>query len=307
MKQLIPRITIKCQNINCSNSLNIKESDVGKKKFCSIHCKVSSPRTPRSKRYCLNCKNEFEQKITVYTKYCSRKCKDIHQKELYKGKGNPMFGLEISEETREKHSNASKAIWKSDDHREKVKIGTKKFLEKNGYWFGWSKESQEKRIQTNLDKFGVDHAWKSPELREKADQTRIERYGKTLSEMGFDSLKNGNGNTSIEYKFEEFLIENKIEYKAQFRIYHANRFKVFDFCLKQFNLLIEIDGDYWHGNPDFFPDLNSTQLKNITNDIFKTQLAIEKGYDVIRFWENNINSGEYKTKFLELINTLNGN
>lgn len=59
------------------------------------------------------------------------------------------------------------------------------------------------------------------------------------------------------------------------------------FILKR-NLLVEIDGDYWHGNPKFFNELNKYQKYVKENDLSKNIIAENFGYNIIRFWENDL-------------------
>lgn len=76
---------------------------------------------------------------------------------------------------------------------------------------------------------------------------------------------------------------------------------MFDFYLKEYNLLIEADGDYWHSNPITFKKLNETQKRNKLNDDFKNFVAKELGYNLIRFWETDINKSEFEIVFLNEI------
>jgi very-short-patch-repair endonuclease len=54
------------------------------------------------------------------------------------------------------------------------------------------------------------------------------------------------------------------------------------------NVLVEVDGDYWHGNPKIYSKLNEIQLKQKERDIKNEQLAKENGFIVLRFWESDI-------------------
>ena len=56
-------------------------------------------------------------------------------------------------------------------------------------------------------------------------------------------------------------------------------------------LLIEVNGDYWHGNPLKYDrkDLNRLQLRNYKRDKRKLALALNHGYNVIYIWENDLN------------------
>jgi very-short-patch-repair endonuclease len=71
---------------------------------------------------------------------------------------------------------------------------------------------------------------------------------------------------------------------------------------KEKNNLIEVDGDYWYSNPEFFSIRNGTQIKNALNDEFKNKIANEFGFRLIRFWENEIKRLDFKNKFMEIIN-----
>lgn len=103
-------------------------------------------------------------------------------------------------------------------------------------------------------------------------------------------------NTKIEKEVATLLREQQIPYEPQYPLGYWS----FDFFVPN-NLLIEIDGDYWHGNPLFFKKLNATQIKNIQNDKRKMEYAKQKGFNIIRFWENDINKNwpEVRAKIIE--------
>ena len=93
-------------------------------------------------------------------------------------------------------------------------------------------------------------------------------------------------------KLEEFvssiLNKNDIKYHFQFFLKTKDGIcKSYDFKIKDTNILIEIDGDYWHGGPSLkkhFYKVNETKQ----NDILKEQLALENGFQLIRIWESDI-------------------
>jgi very-short-patch-repair endonuclease len=297
---------------------NFKEMNICKncgketknKVYCSVKCQhigYKKIKIERVKIKCLFCKTEFETlpyKIENGRKYCSRSCKDAHQKELYLRDGNPLFNVEHSDEWRKSMSQVMKKIWATEEHRKKVNNGQQKFFNENGFWVGSDHKSCQKRIKTNLDKYGVGCVLELKKYREVADNTCLVKYGQTAFDMMRKAGKKKKG-TSIEVKISNILIENRIKFETQFEIYYDNnKFKSYDFYLKDFNLLIEADGDYWHGNPIKYNDLNiltETQLMNIENDKIKSKLALEKGYRLERFWETDINKKNFK--FL-LANTI---
>jgi hypothetical protein len=75
------------------------------KKYCSEKCQYEGYRRKAKKitLICEFCKNPFlvrkqYYKIHSNKKYCSRQCKDIHQKEVYTGSGNPCYGKGLTDE-----------------------------------------------------------------------------------------------------------------------------------------------------------------------------------------------------------------
>ena len=86
--------------------------------------------------------------------------------------------------------------------------------------------------------------------------------------------------------------------------FNDKNFRSYDFYLSDYNILIEADGDYWHANPTKYSDielLTEIQKINIDNDKFKNNLAIENGYNLIRFWENDIRKKNFKYKLINEI------
>jgi G:T-mismatch repair DNA endonuclease (very short patch repair protein) len=117
-------------------------------------------------------------------------------------------------------------------------------------------------------------------------------------------LKTGKVKRSgLEYKFEGILELLEIEHIHSYFIKEIN--KIYDFYLPKYNILIEIDGDFWHCNPDTkyaLPECK-TQHINIKNDKFKSQWAIDNGYTLLRFWENDINNNIKQVKQILLNET----
>lgn len=101
-------------------------------------------------------------------------------------------------------------------------------------------------------------------------------------------LKYGNRISKPELKVREMLKELGIEFVSSYPIEN----KVFDIFIPSKNLLIEVDGIYWHGRNK--NRLNNIQKKNIENDQIKNGLVIKYGYTLLRVWEDDIkNVPEY--------------
>lgn len=71
--------------------------------------------------------------------------------------------------------------------------------------------------------------------------------------------------------------------------------------MPKYNLIIEADGDYWHGHPELYKTLSETQKVNVDNDKFKDKLAKENGYELIRFWGSEIREKDFEIKLLQEI------
>lgn len=116
-------------------------------------------------------------------------------------------------------------------------------------------------------------------------------------------------NSLIEQRIGNILMELKIPYTTQFQYLN----KYYDFKINNTKIIIEVNGDYWHANPDKY---KSNDILNLGRDNFKTAQeiwnkdkkkinAIESiGYKVIIIWEKFIrksNDEELKLFILENI------
>jgi very-short-patch-repair endonuclease len=155
-----------------------------------------------------------------------------------------------------------------------------------------SKESNEKRSKT------LREGYQSGRL---IPWVRTEKHNIENSKRGIKYLKNNKNkkiNTKPERKVIGILKDNNIKYKFQYVIKCNNgKFKMYDFYLKNYNLLIEVDGTYWHSKGIKDRDIKNKNLLNIRkNDKIKTKLAKEKGFKLIRVWEDEIEKFERKIK-----------
>ncbi len=64
------------------------------------------------------------------------------------------------------------------------------------------------------------------------------------------------------------------------------------FCVDAFvpeaKLVIQFDGDYWHGNPERFPVPDARQRKRMKLDVSQDAYMAACGYRVLRLWESHI-------------------
>lgn len=64
----------------------------------------------------------------------------------------------------------------------------------------------------------------------------------------------------------------------------------YDFHIIGTNILIEVDGDFWHCKPGskYEIPVMKEQVTNIENDKIKNEVAKSNGYTLLRFWESDI-------------------
>lgn len=97
-------------------------------------------------------------------------------------------------------------------------------------------------------------------------------------------LCNVKKDTLPERLVAEILDKHNIKYTCQFLIED----KSYDFHIVDTNILIEVDGLYWHGKNVSDDELNSVQKINRHNDLIKNELAKRLNYRLIRIWEDEI-------------------
>ena len=101
------------------------------------------------------------------------------------------------------------------------------------------------------------------------------------------------GTSKLEKKFaKEFLDKLGVRYEEQFEAKDIKRF--YDFYLSEYRVLIEIDGDYFHGYGKVHEEKSPMQKRNERVDRIKDEWAISHGYPLIRIWEHDINENPQK-------------
>lgn len=101
------------------------------------------------------------------------------------------------------------------------------------------------------------------------------------------------GTSKLEKKFAlEFLERLGIKYKYQFKAESIGRY--YDFYIPSANVIIEVDGCYYHGYGKTHKEKNPMQKHNERVDKQKDLWAALNGYKLIRIWENDINDNPSK-------------
>ena len=114
-----------------------------------------------------------------------------------------------------------------------------------------------------------------------------------------------------EKKVSDWLLANNIVFNYSAIMGDGNNNWQYDFIVRHKRILIEVDGDYWHGNPTKYNNLgtngkkqlNATQISIIEKDKIKTEYAKNHNFTLIRIWESEINAGDFSK--LEIIKNAN--
>lgn len=110
------------------------------------------------------------------------------------------------------------------------------------------------------------------------------------------------GTSKLEERFaKNYLDKLGVEYERQFEAKDIKRF--YDFAIRTplgHIILIEVDGDYFHGYDKLYEEKNPMQKRNERVDKIKDEWARAHGYRLVRIWEHDINNNSAKvTKILK--------
>ncbi|GJQ43753.1 MAG: hypothetical protein JETCAE03_32510 [Ignavibacteriaceae bacterium] len=157
-----------------------------------------------------------------------------------------------------------------------------------------------------LEKYGKEEADKRENKKNKKHSRSISNegnpmFGKHHSIETIKKIFKHRKMTNIEKIIANLLDKNNIKYHFQFFISENKLCKSYDFKIKDKPIIIEVDGDFWHGGPsrkNYWKNVDTV----IENDKLKDELAKRRGYEVIRFWEsdikNNIDVIEERIKYV---------
>lgn len=166
---------------------------------------------------------------------------------------------------------------------------------KNGHWINKKNKDNiiEKKIKTRLENDillnRIYVPWNKGKTGIYSKETIEKIRTATINQMRNGKIKK----TGIEKIIEQYLIDNNIKYIYSFIFKNRQ----YDFLLKDYNVVIEVNGDYWHGNPKFW-DINEdspnkkklyeTQKMKIKDDIVKKNIINNSEYNLLVIWEDDI-------------------
>ena len=250
----------------------------------------------------------------------SREKMKISIKNGYKD-GREPWNKGINIWTTRKHPHQGKKIWKDKDHPKgmlgktawnkglkgaylhseesklKIKNNNAHYWKGKPTWITGKHHSEETKKKIGLSNAGLE---RSEETRKKIKKARAKQIF---------PLKD----SSIELKIQDFLTALKIEFVTHKYMNIKNSYQCDIFIPIQNGIIketiIEADGEFFHMNPEKYSAEDKIFKNGMTAkerwklDNSRTKELIEKGFNVIRLWENDIrvmNINDFKNKLLEI-------
>ena len=273
----------------CKNSFIDTTSKINKK-FCSRECVNNNSigkKSPKRKGVdvkCKMCDTFFYKRLNSTQECCSSKCFGLSKR----GEERIKYGLI-------KKCNVCKEEYYVPKAREKSKFCSKKCADIG---------QQCKKIKKTCKICNIEF-----EVYPSREKQQLER-GETIQycsqecrdldpnrkEMLIKMNEHQNNNkklNKLELAGNTILNEIELDYEPQVLI--GNKFLV-DIFIVKYNIVIQWDGDYWHGHPsklkNGIPD--KRQKKRMDYDKSQDAYMRKMGITVLRFWEHNVykNKGE---------------
>lgn len=106
--------------------------------------------------------------------------------------------------------------------------------------------------------------------------------------------------SNLETRICKILRDNNISFVSQhtikYKIDNKTRYFIYDILIPKYNMLIEVQGDYYHANPKIYKlddKLNFFGTINIANEIWnkdklKKDIALKNDFNIIYVWEDEI-------------------
>lgn len=199
-------------------------------------------------------------------------CKKLSER--FSGENNPMYGKSIKDYM----SNEDYELWKQH-------------IKENGYHS--KSEEEQKEISKKIS-----------DGQKKLMKSNPEYYHKIKSKAGYISTYSRERfkKTNPEIIIENWLKEHNINYDYSC-IMGSEKVGLYqyDFIIHDKRILIEVNGDYWHGNPNLFNEdgsdgkrkLNQVQLEKIKKDKLKLDFAKKHNFELIYIWEEEIKNNDF--------------
>lgn len=217
---------------------------------------------------CIGCGVNVEKSCTKKIKFCSPEC-------YQKNKGR--LGLIPKRGERVKCLVCGKVVYKPQSQ-----IKENNFCSPNCY-----NEYQSNKVEITCIHCG-DNKELSPSFSDQkycSIKCRNESGDFNEHLHNINVIQQNGKETSIEKIGYKILKEAGINFVKQ-----KSMFKKFcvDAYLPDINTVVQFDGDYWHGNPDKFKDLDKRQRKRVALDNSQDAYMKKAGVNVVRVWGSEL-------------------
>lgn len=327
----------------CNKEINPKfefcEECKNTKKFkVKVNCKKCKKEVIIESRYknkihsdivCQECKEKREQELLdigfVTCKFCNKNFSFLSKRHIEKCSNYQIsyedyknqFGLDsiyskyyketikksqkpITEEIRKKLSEANSRYFKNNreivlKRTENMRNSPKRLQNLLKNYENMSKEEKIKRSEA------ASKSWKNEKIRknriiglksEKSVESRKKNIRKCLqTQQPIISKPARELFNYLVSKGFKVIIEYKVEFYS------------LDIAIPEEKICIEVDGDWWHGNPKIYKELNKNQIKRRQQDKAKNTFLSNKGWKVFRYWVSDLQKSKERV-FEDISNTL---
>jgi very-short-patch-repair endonuclease len=198
-----------------------------------------------------------------------------------------------NEETLEKKRNARRIACERPEYLKKLSEASKRNSSSENMKKVYSTAKDRISYKMRLSNF---ERWKLKFGEEEA-QIRLQDWSQK------NRLPALSKDTSPERAFESFLKVLELKYIKQFR----TQGYICDFYLPDYNVVVEIDGDYWHANPKIFSSHDLIGKKKVSaqmiwdHDVKKTKSLIDAEYAVVRYWASELKEMNSQRIFEDIV------
>ena len=145
---------------------------------------------------------------------------------------------------------------------------------------------------------GITNVFQRKDVKDKIKKSLVEKY-KFESPQVIHGCRGKNVYSSVHRKIVEYLLNNNIKCDIEYKIEKTGSgfYYSYDIILTDTKKLIEIYGDYWHGNPKKYKKTDII-LKGSSRemtvdykrkfDAKKNRYAKKNGFDLLVIWEYDI-------------------
>jgi very-short-patch-repair endonuclease len=248
-----------------------------------------------SKCKCLGSKNPFYGK-----KHKDKTKKKISKKNKNKlsGSKNHMYGISLLE------------YWTNKYGKEIADIKNQEYLKKLSHALSgnknpfYGKKHNKKTLQRIQEKNEIYRANLSIEDKEKISKKLSESQKQLYNRNPQDYIaKRSKAGKIMSTKIAKYKI-NSIEKIVSDKLKELGLnleysvildHKQFDFGSREHKILLEVQGDYWHGNPSIYikKDLNNIQKRNLKKDKDKAIFAKKHSMKLYYIWETDIKTNNF--------------